>query len=409
MGTFTDADLAHLLGEAGDSFAVPEFGAAVVMDAYEEVAAVVPLHRRRWVQLSSAAAVAAVGMVLGVSLFGGNDVDRIGQLAGAEQVAPRPVPAPASSAGATALSDLQLSFNPQSGTLDTRDFSAESGRMPLAAGLAPDGNVVFGAMDRLTSVAAPGALAQAESSAGKAAAPAPAAPAQAPVAGDGARIVKKGAIALIVEDDEVTPTLTEVQGFATAAGGDVAVANTQESGPTPSGSVTLRVPVGAFEQVVDQVRGMGADVRSATTSGQDVTAQYADVQAQIRSLTAARERFLAILSEANSIGDVLNVQQRVDDTTAKIDRLEGQRKVLADQSEKATLEVTVTEADDPVVTRAEPDTGLSKAFSDAGTGFRTGVEALVRLSGRGVLLLLLAGLAYAVVRSAWKVSRRRLV
>ena len=222
-------------------------------------------------------------------------------------------------------------------------------------------------------------------------------------------MVKKGAIALVVDDGEVTPTLTRVQGFAKAAGGVVASGRTEETGPTPSGSVVLRVPVDAFETVVGQVRGSGAKVRSATTSGQDVTAAYADLETQIRTLKAARERFLTILGRASSIGDVLSVQQRVDDVTGKIDRLEGQRRVLAAQSDDATLEVTVTEADDPVAKQQAPDTGLSKAFSDAGTGFTTGVEALVRLSGRGLLLVLLAGLAYVVGRLGVRLVRRRLV
>jgi hypothetical protein len=37
------------------------------------------------------------------------------------------------------------------------------------------------------------------------------------------------------------------------------------------------------------------------------------------------------------------------------------------------------------------------------------VEAPVRLSGRGLLLFLLVGEAYAVGRLAWRTSRRRLV
>ena len=141
-----------------------------------------------------------------------------------------------------------------------------------------------------------------------------------------------------------------------------------------------------------------------------VTAQYADLEAQIRTLRAARERFLEILSNARTIGDVLSVQQRVDDVTGKIDRLEGQRRVLAAQSDSGTLEVTVTEADDPVVTKAEkPDDGLGKAFSDAWEGFTSGVEGLIRLSGRAVLLLLCLAAAWLVLRVAWRTSRRRLV
>jgi hypothetical protein len=229
------------------------------------------------------------------------------------------------------------------------------------------------------------------------------------VAADGARIVKTGAIDLVVEDDRVSPVLSEVQALATAVGGVVADAKTQELGPTPAGSVTLRVPVARFEEVVAKVRGLDAEVRSATTSGQDVTAQYADLEAQLRTLTAARERFLEILSRARSIGDVLAVQQRVDDVTGKIDRLEGQRRVLADQSDKATLQVSVTEEADVVRAEAKPDTGLSKAFSDAWTGFTTGVEGLIRLSGRGLLLLMCLGLAWLVLRLGWRASRRRLV
>lgn len=371
MGTFTDDDLQHLLGEAGGSFALPDCGAELVLDAAEQAGRVVPLHRRRWVQLSSAAAVVAVGVVLGVGLLGGGAQDRIGQLAGASNDQ-QSRPAPASSAGTV-----------------------------------PAGPVPGALADGAARSAVPGPESLARLDAPSTVAPAAAA---APTA-DGARVVKKGAIALIVEDDAVTPTLTRVQGFAKAAGGVVATASTQESGPTPSGSVVLRVPVEAFEQVVAQVRGLGADVRSATTSGQDVTAQYADLEAQLRTLTAARERFLTILERAGSIGDVLSVQQRVDDVTGQIDRLQGQRQVLAAQSDDATLEVTVTEKDDPVVARDvdEPDTGLSKAFRDAGTGFTSGVEALVRLSGRGLLLLVLAAAAYAVLRLGWRASRRRLV
>ncbi|MCW2778129.1 MAG: hypothetical protein JWN17_1854, partial [Frankiales bacterium] len=244
-------------------------------------------------------------------------------------------------------------------------------------------------------------------------APAPAAlPGTAPQAAvptEGARVVEKGAIALVVDDGQVTPTLTRVQGFAKAAGGTIAGGQTQETGSTPSGSVTLRVPVDAFEQVLAQVRGLPGKVRTSTTSGQDVTAQYADLEAQLKTLKAARERFLTILERANSIGDVLSVQQRVDDVTGRIDRIEGQRRVLADQSDSATLEVSVTEADDPVAKVDAPDSGLSKAFHDAGTGFITGVEALVRLSGRGLLVLLLLGVALGLLRVGVRLSRRRLL
>ena len=379
MGTLNDSDLMHLLGEAADSQAVPECGPDLIRDAYEEQGQVVPLRRRRWVQVSAVAAVAALWLTVGASFVGNSD-DRIGQLAGAgraEQTAPT-----AAEAGPKALTFSR----------DTAATGGVAAPMPAAAAPRTLTDQVF---------AAAGSAGTASTTA--------AAPQQAPTATDGARIVKTGAIALVVKDGQVTDTLTRVQGFAQAVGGLVAAATTQESGPTPSGEVTLRVPVARFETIVAQVRNIKAEVRSATTSGQDVTAQYADLEAQLRTLTAARERFLGILGRADTIGDVLAVQQRVDDVTGRIDRLEGQRKVLAAQSDSATLQVSVTEADDPMEARAKADSGLSKAFKDAGTGFTTGVEALIRLSGRGTLLALLAVAAYALVRLGLRVSRRRLL
>ena len=374
--TLADSDLLHLLGEAGDSHPLPADGAALLLDAVEQEARVVPLVRRRSAHLTAAAAVTAVGLVLGVGLFAGDDVDRVGQLAGAASE-PRaesgPGPLEATRDDDTTTSSARGTPSTLADTVQRRAAAPAAAPVPAVA--------------RAPAAAPPGAVQPA----------------------DGARVVKRGTIALVVEDGQVTPTLTRVQGFASAAGGLVAGQQSQESGATPSGSVTLRVPVGAFERVVAQVRGLPVEVRSATTSGQDVTAQYADLEAQLRTLSAARARFLVILERADSIGDVLAVQQRVDDVTGRIDRLEGQRRVLAAQSDTAALEVSVSEAGDPAVQAERPDTGLSKAFSDAVTGFATGVEALVRLSGRGLLLVLLAGAAYAAGRLAWRTSRRRLV
>jgi hypothetical protein len=406
MGTLTDEDLRHLLGEAAGSYDVPDDGPALVLEEAAEEAEVVPFYRHRRVQVASAAAGVAAVLALGVALFGGNDVDRIGQLAGAQREPAVDTDGMGTSdeqgaqftAGSTGGGTAGEGFAPTSES--ARLYSLDAVAAPRAA--APQVAVAAGAPAAAGGTAA--GTAGTTGGGAQAAAPAPAAP-----TADGARVVKTGAIALVVEDGRVTPVLTQVQSLATAVGGEVAVAQTQELGPTPSGSVTLRVPVDSFEEVVAKVRSLDAEVRSATTAGKDVTAQYADIEAQIRTLTAARERFLEILSRARTIGDVLAVQQRVDDATGKIDRLEGQRRVLASQSERATLEVVVTEADDPVVTEQKPDDGLSKAFADAWQGFTTGVEGLIRLSGRGILLLLCLAVAFAVLRLGWRASRRRLV
>ncbi len=226
--------------------------------------------------------------------------------------------------------------------------------------------------------------------------------------GAAARVVKTGSIALVVDKGQVTRVLTTVQTVIASLQGYVASSSTQEFGATPSGTVTFRIPVANFERAVERLRGLRATVRDAEASGRDVTAEYADTAAQVGSLKAARSRFLTILGQAKTIGETLTVQQRVDDVQGQIDRLEGQRRVLADQSDLATLAVTVNEKDDPV-TRQPSQGGLGSAWHDAVRGFTSGAEALIARSGTALLVLLVLGVAGLLARLAWRVVRLRLV
>lgn len=208
------------------------------------------------------------------------------------------------------------------------------------------------------------------------------------------RVVKTGSIALVAREGGTSALLDAVQRAAADAGGQVFSSSTQESAERPSGTVVVRVPAERFEALVLAVRGL-AEVAGASSSGRDVTAETADLDAQVRSLTAARERFLTILGRADTVAEVLSVQQQVDSVSARLDSLTAQARVLADSADFSTLTVEVAEEGDAFRTADEP--GLGAALRDARDGFVDGVEVLVRLSGPALLLALcLAGLLGAV-------------
>ena len=411
MSTLNDDDLIQLLDELASSYDVPERGPDEIVAAIAEEPPAVPVLRRRWVQLSAAAAVIVAGAVIAASVYGGSDnastkmvtaIKRAPGIAGAGE-------AHAPSAGGAVGPD---SLQPQDSFTSTTSGSAASGG---AAQFAPAAPAVVPAPAPAKALSAPAARSAVGSgSAAAGTAPGAAAPVSAavgaPVPDDGdSRVVKSGTIALVVKDKRVTPTITAVTDAAKSYGGYVSDGSTQEYGDTPSGEVTLRVPVSHFEDLVAKVRGLDAKVRTASTSGKDVTAAYGDLESQLRTLRATRERFLLILSKTKTIGEILTVQQRVDNVSGQIDRLEGSRKLLAAQSDLSTLTVSVSEKDDPVARVATHRNGLSQALHDAKDGFVTGIESIVRHSGRALLwLICLTGL-FLIARAGWKVARRNLV
>ena len=73
MSTVSDEDLTRLLDEVASSYDVPEHGPDEVLAAIADVPPAVPLVRRRWVQLSAAAAVVTVGALVAASVYGGSN------------------------------------------------------------------------------------------------------------------------------------------------------------------------------------------------------------------------------------------------------------------------------------------------------------------------------------------------
>lgn len=295
------------------------------------------------------------------------------------------------------------------GVLAGRD-GGDSVRASRAAPPAPptgrlEGGVAAGsaAATSADAGAAPGApTPPAAGTAGVAASPAPGAP------GVATRVVKTGSIELELRRGEFGRAMSRLAALAAGVGGYIADTKTFEAGKAPSGTVTLRVPSATYEDVVSQVRRLGT-VRSATSHGEDVTAQYTDLQARLGALTATRDQFLTILRNARAIGDILAVQDRINTVQVEIEQLQGQLKVLNDTTTYATLTVSLAEpgADRPVGARER--SGFAKAWDDARDGFTGGLEWIVARSGSALVVLLAAALVAVVVRGGWKLARRWLV
>jgi len=217
------------------------------------------------------------------------------------------------------------------------------------------------------------------------------------------KIVKTGEIDIQVDKHQVPHTIDKLIALAKLENGFVADSHSSE-GASPSGSVTLRVPVQSFEATITEVRThISGKVLEQQTAGEDVTSKYVDLQARLHSLQATRTTYERLLSRADTIGDILAVQSRISDLQTQIEQLQGQLRVLNDETTFGTLTVTVSEAG--TVTKmavVHHQSGMSKAFHRSLSRFVHGIEAIVGIIGPLLLVALLAGLGYLVFRSLYR-------
>jgi hypothetical protein len=389
----SDDDLTRLLGEAADSYPVPGHGFLLQELTGEATPAV--RKPRRVLKATAAVAAIAAGVLLVQSLGGSTISDKQKQVVAASGDADltrskfAPTAPTTSDVTTTAATGSTNYSSPPGAQQDSARIAAGSSKS--LSGLAP----VTAPESAAAPATAPGALTGTDSFA------------------DGAKIVKTGEIGLVVGDGKVSAVATKVEQIAETNRGYLSGGKTTEIGDDPTASISMRVPVNSFEKVVAQVRatiggGVGK-VESSSTSGQDVTAQFSDTAAQISSLSATKERFLTILTRANTIGEILSVQQRIDSVQIQIDRLKGQQKLLTEQASMGTLTVTVSEKPKAAAAAKPKQSGISKAFDRAQTGFSSGVESLIAKSGRALLALIIALFGLVVLRLGWRLARRRLV
>src|SRR5437588_4135721 len=97
------------------------------------------------------------------------------------------------------------------------------------------------------------------------------------------------------------------------------------------GRVTIRVPAGSFQAALNDLRSLGrADAQSV--SGQDVTAQYVDLQARLRNWEAQEQVLLKLMSRATTVGDTLRIQNELSQVQMRIEELKGQLRVLGNET-----------------------------------------------------------------------------
>jgi hypothetical protein len=226
-------------------------------------------------------------------------------------------------------------------------------------------------------------------------------------AADTPKVVRTGAVALEVADDQLGRTVSRVAAIAEGAGGYVAQQETTEHGDAPTATITIRVPSEEFAATLDRVRGLGT-VLGASTKGADVTGQYTDLQARRRSLDAARNALLGVLQQAKTTGEILAVLDRVTQVQTELETVDGEIQLLDDRTSFGSLTVSINEpAPAAPAPSIEPEqSGLARAFDDAKAGFSRRVEWLVAHSGSGVVIAASLLAALFVLRLSWVRLRR---
>ncbi len=156
------------------------------------------------------------------------------------------------------------------------------------------------------------------------------------------KVMKNGSLNLRV--GSVSEAASEMSRVAGELGGMISDSQfNQFGGNGKSGSLTVRIEVGKFDEAMARLKGLALVVVSENTSGMDVTEQVIDLQAHISNKKAAETTLQSLFERAEKVSDVIEITDKLAAVRSEIESLEGQMRYLESQTDMATITVSLTE------------------------------------------------------------------
>ena len=168
-------------------------------------------------------------------------------------------------------------------------------------------------------------------------------------------------------------------------------------------SLVLRVPADRFEPALGELRNLGRGVGREQVTGQDVTEEFIDLEARIRTQRALEAQLLEILKSTKSVSEMMDVHARLADVRGEIEKMQGRHRFIEEQASLSTIRLEISGL----------ASGGGRGFGDSARRAKDDLVAVasgivtagIRLTGVLLPVLVMIGLpGYAVARA---IRRRR--
>lgn len=222
-------------------------------------------------------------------------------------------------------------------------------------------------------------------------------------------IIKNGEMSLLVANTD--RTIDQVTGVAVDSGGYIVSAKTWVQDGYKYATINMGVPSDQFEAVQRQLRTLAIEVLIDTSSGQDVSDEYVDLQSRLTNLEATRARIREFLDKATKVEEALQVNAQLSEIEGEIEQVKGRMQYLKDRAAYSTLLVNIeqqrptpTPYPTPTPTYWQPGQTLSDAGDALGEILRGLGDLLIWL---GVVAVPLALPVVGVVLVARRARKKK--
>ena len=225
-------------------------------------------------------------------------------------------------------------------------------------------------------------------------------------------IIRTVELAMYVRDVEAS--FGAIQALTGEMGGYIASANTWHQGEYLRANLTVRIPAKELDRALEQIKALATVVERESTSGEDVTEEYTDLEARLRNLEATERELLELLKtvreRTGKAEDILAVHRELTAIRGQIEQMKGRMQYLEQMSALATVNIELTPdvlSRPLIVGRWEPRGTAANAVRALIQVLRSVVDAGIWVAIVGVPVLALIAIPIAILVLIIRAWRRR--
>jgi len=182
------------------------------------------------------------------------------------------------------------------------------------------------------------------------------------------------------------------------AGGGYILSGTISEAEGASANITIKVHPRRFTSLISKLEELGT-VEYKNISGEDVTEEYFDLQAELATQLALKDRLFDLLKKAKNVAEAIQVEQELQRVDYNVNRIKGRMKYLEQMVAESTITLSMYSES---YTPRTPFVNWDRI----GQGFRTAGQILVYLFfGLLQVLIVLIPIAVIVLLIVWLVIR----
>ena len=228
-------------------------------------------------------------------------------------------------------------------------------------------------------------------------------------------IIRTAELSLVVKN--VPDALTQLRRLTLQQQGDVDESRQWSlSDRSREASLIVRVPSARLDLAIKEFESLALQITNERLVATDVTRQYTDHQARMRSLQAEEQQYLQILKQAKSVQDVLDVTEKLTDVRNSIEQLQTDINNMQHEIAMSSIAISVTQNEPqptgfarwhPVLNAQRATRGMVESLGD----WLDSVVSILIYLPVIILWLLTVGAIVAVfwklLRFAWELKKRR--